>query len=87
VPITAVVLMLATPKGRINGPTFLVGWIVGISLNDPTLARRESELAEAERRAYATELGRDPEWTDDVALQLTLQSRDTETPSVAVPTA
>jgi threonine/homoserine/homoserine lactone efflux protein len=31
VPIIAVVLMLATPRGRANGPAFLVGWIVGIA--------------------------------------------------------
>jgi hypothetical protein len=36
-------------------------------LNDPTLAKQESELAEAERRAYSTELARHPEWADDVA--------------------
>jgi threonine/homoserine/homoserine lactone efflux protein len=32
VPIIAVVLMLATPKGRTNGPAFLVGWIVGLAV-------------------------------------------------------
>jgi hypothetical protein len=32
VPIIAVVLMLATPKGRVNGPAFLSGWIVGIAV-------------------------------------------------------
>src|ERR1700754_5080940 len=30
VPIIAVVLMLATPRGRINGPAFLAGWAVGL---------------------------------------------------------
>lgn len=30
VPIIAVVLMLATPKGRVNGPSFLAGWILGL---------------------------------------------------------
>src|SRR5262245_23985163 len=29
-PILAVVLMLATERGRVNGPAFLVGWIVAI---------------------------------------------------------
>src|SRR4051812_33537163 len=29
VPIIAVVLMLATPRGRGNGPAFLAGWVVG----------------------------------------------------------
>lgn len=32
VPIIAVVLMLATPKGRTNGPVFLIGWILGIAV-------------------------------------------------------
>ncbi len=32
VPIIAVVLMLATPRGRINGPAFLAGWVAGIAV-------------------------------------------------------
>jgi threonine/homoserine/homoserine lactone efflux protein len=32
VPIIAVVLMLATPKGRVNGPSFLLGWIAGLAV-------------------------------------------------------
>jgi threonine/homoserine/homoserine lactone efflux protein len=32
VPIIAVVLMLATPKGRVNGPAFLAGWILGLAV-------------------------------------------------------
>lgn len=32
IPIIAVVLMLATPKGRVNGPAFLCGWIVGLAV-------------------------------------------------------
>jgi threonine/homoserine/homoserine lactone efflux protein len=32
VPIIAVVLMLATPRGGVNGPAFLGGWIVGIAV-------------------------------------------------------
>ena len=31
-PIVAVVLMLATPRGRLNGPAFLLGWVVGIAV-------------------------------------------------------
>ena len=31
-PIIAVVLMLATPKGRVNGLAFLVGWVLGIAV-------------------------------------------------------
>ncbi len=29
-PIVAVVLMLATPRGRVNGPAFVVAWIAGL---------------------------------------------------------
>jgi threonine/homoserine/homoserine lactone efflux protein len=32
VPIIAVVLMLATPRARSNGPAFVVGWIVGMAI-------------------------------------------------------
>jgi threonine/homoserine/homoserine lactone efflux protein len=31
-PIIAMVLLLATPKGRTNGPAFLLGWILGIAI-------------------------------------------------------
>jgi threonine/homoserine/homoserine lactone efflux protein len=31
-PIVAVVLMLATPRGRVNGPAFLLGWVVGLAV-------------------------------------------------------
>lgn len=29
-PIVAVILMLATPRGRVNGPAFAAGWVVGL---------------------------------------------------------
>jgi threonine/homoserine/homoserine lactone efflux protein len=32
VPIIAVVLMLGTPRARSNGPAFLVGWVLGLSV-------------------------------------------------------
>jgi len=32
VPIIAVVLMLGTPRGRVNGPLFVLGWILGLTL-------------------------------------------------------
>jgi threonine/homoserine/homoserine lactone efflux protein len=32
IPIIAVVLMLATPKGRVNGPAFLLGWVLGLAV-------------------------------------------------------
>ena len=31
-PIIAVVLMLGTPRARVNGPAFVLGWIVGLAL-------------------------------------------------------
>ena len=31
-PIVAVVLMLATPKGRVNGPAFILGWVFGLAV-------------------------------------------------------
>lgn len=31
-PIVAVVLMLVTPRGRVNGPSFVVGWCVGLAI-------------------------------------------------------
>ncbi|MCB0828682.1 MAG: GAP family protein [Solirubrobacterales bacterium] len=32
VPIIGVILMLATPQARSNGPAFLLGWVVGLAL-------------------------------------------------------
>lgn len=32
IPIVAVVLMLATPRGKLNGPAFVLGWIVGLAI-------------------------------------------------------
>ena len=31
-PIIAVVLMLVTPRGRVNGPVFILGWLVGLAI-------------------------------------------------------
>jgi len=31
-PIVAVVLMLVTPRGRVNGSAFVLGWIVGLAV-------------------------------------------------------
>jgi threonine/homoserine/homoserine lactone efflux protein len=31
-PIVAVVLMLVTPRGRANGPAFVLGWWVGLAI-------------------------------------------------------
>ena len=32
IPIIAIVLMLATPRARVNGPAFMVGWLAGLAL-------------------------------------------------------
>jgi threonine/homoserine/homoserine lactone efflux protein len=32
IPIIAVILMLGTPRARVNGPAFAVGWVVGLTL-------------------------------------------------------
>jgi threonine/homoserine/homoserine lactone efflux protein len=32
IPIIAVILMLTTPRARINGPLFIVGWLIGLAL-------------------------------------------------------
>ncbi len=31
-PIIAVVLMLVSPRGRVNGPVYLIGWLVGLAI-------------------------------------------------------
>ena len=31
-PIVAVVLMLATARGRVNGPAFVFGWVIGLAI-------------------------------------------------------
>ncbi len=31
-PIIGVVLMLTTPRARVNGPLFIVGWLVGLGV-------------------------------------------------------
>lgn len=31
IPIIAMVLMLATPRGRANGSAFVVGWVLGLA--------------------------------------------------------
>jgi len=32
VPIIAVVLMLGTPRARVNGPAFVLGWVLGLAI-------------------------------------------------------
>jgi len=63
VPIIAVVLMLATPRGRVNGPAFLAGWIVG-------LAAVGTVLLLAAGDAEASEAGSPAEWVSIVKIAL-----------------
>ena len=52
-PIIAVVLMLVTRKGRVNGPAFIIGWLVGLAVvgaivllvAGPTNASQDSQPA------------------------------------------
>jgi threonine/homoserine/homoserine lactone efflux protein len=53
-PIVAVVLMLATPRGRINGPAFLLGWIVGLSVAGTIVLAASSGASASEDGAPAT---------------------------------
>jgi threonine/homoserine/homoserine lactone efflux protein len=32
IPIVAVILMLVTPRGRANGPAFVLGWVLGLAV-------------------------------------------------------
>jgi hypothetical protein len=32
IPIIAVVLMLVTPRGKVNGPLFVLGWLIGLAI-------------------------------------------------------
>jgi Sap, sulfolipid-1-addressing protein len=32
VPIIAVILMLVTPRARVSGPAFVVGWLTGLAV-------------------------------------------------------
>ena len=54
VPIIAVVLMLATPKGRANGPAFLAGWIAGIAVLGTIVLLISSGASASSRGAPAT---------------------------------
>jgi threonine/homoserine/homoserine lactone efflux protein len=53
-PIVAVVLMLATPRGRANGPAFVLGWIVGLSLVGTVVLLLSSGASASDGGAPAT---------------------------------
>ena len=54
VPIIAVVLMLATPKGRVNGPAFLTGWVAGIAVLGAIVLLAASGASASKHGAPAT---------------------------------
>jgi threonine/homoserine/homoserine lactone efflux protein len=47
-PIVAVVLMLATPRGRVDGPAFVVAWIVGLAAVGVVVIAAFGDRAEAD---------------------------------------
>ena len=63
VPIIAVVLMLATPKGGANGPAFIAGWVIG-------LAALGTVLLVAAGGAEASSNGAPEEWVSLVKIVL-----------------
>jgi threonine/homoserine/homoserine lactone efflux protein len=63
VPIIAVVLMLATPRGRVNGLSFLAGWILGLVVLGTIVLLVASG-------AEASEAGAPAEWISLVKLVL-----------------
>jgi threonine/homoserine/homoserine lactone efflux protein len=63
VPIIAVVLMLATPQGRVNGPAFLLGWIVALAVLGTIVLLAASG-------AEASEAGGPAEWVSILKLGL-----------------
>ena len=63
VPIIAVVLMLATPRARANGPAFIVGWVLG-------LAGLGAVLLLAASGAEASSGGGPEEWVSILKLAL-----------------
>jgi threonine/homoserine/homoserine lactone efflux protein len=54
VPIIAVVLMLATPRGRADGPAFLLGWVVGLAVVGTIVLLASSGADASEDGAPAT---------------------------------
>jgi len=42
VPIIAVVLMLGTPRARVNGPAFVLGWVLGLTGSSPATSARSA---------------------------------------------
>jgi threonine/homoserine/homoserine lactone efflux protein len=62
-PIVAVVLMLATPRGRVDGPAFVIAWIVGLAAIGVVVIAAVGDSAEADA-------GGTPGWVDGLKLGL-----------------
>ena len=62
-PIIAIVLMLVSPRGRVNGPAFLVGWLVGVGLGGAILLALAGS-------ASANDDGQPADWVSWVKLAL-----------------
>lgn len=62
-PIVAVVLMLATPRGRRDGPAFVVAWIVGLALIGIIVIAAVGDSAESDS-------GGPPGWVSGLKLAL-----------------
>jgi threonine/homoserine/homoserine lactone efflux protein len=63
IPIVAVVLMLATPRGRANGIAFVLGWIVGLAAAGTLILLVSGGAGASDGQAPAT-------WVDVVKLVL-----------------
>ncbi|GAA4930938.1 Sap-like sulfolipid-1-addressing protein [Actinomycetospora succinea] len=57
IPIIAVVLMLATPRGRANGIAFVLGWIVGLSVAGTIVLLVSGGAGASDDQAPATWVG------------------------------
>jgi threonine/homoserine/homoserine lactone efflux protein len=64
-PIVAVVLMLATPRGRLDGPAFILGWWIGLAVIGAVALSISSGADASDKGAPAT-------WVDVVKLVLGL---------------
>jgi threonine/homoserine/homoserine lactone efflux protein len=63
VPIVAVVLMLGTPRARLNGPAFLLGWMAGLATAGTVVLLLSSG-------ASASEAGQPATWVSILKLAL-----------------
>ena len=63
IPIVAVVLLLVTPRGQINGSLFLLGWLVGLTIPGVIVLAIATGVA-------ATDHGRPAAWVSALKLAL-----------------